>query len=161
MIATRSLLATWDAASVSTMPKGRICAQDGCGTRLSVYNRQPFCGLHSRGEEGPVPDGYMRCRICGDVLLWTTDFFHRTGDTLQTACKRCRNGRNRRRPSKALFLEEKHCPKCGRAKKLTEQYWYLTKSGAECGRWSSWCRVCTKDKNVAHSRAARRKEMVT
>jgi hypothetical protein len=25
---------------------GRVCASDGCGTQLSIYNRSPFCWVH-------------------------------------------------------------------------------------------------------------------
>ncbi len=26
---------------------GRVCAQRSCGTRLSIYNPDPYCALHS------------------------------------------------------------------------------------------------------------------
>ena len=26
--------------------KGRVCSEDGCGTRLSLYNPGKFCALH-------------------------------------------------------------------------------------------------------------------
>jgi hypothetical protein len=29
-----------------TYPDGRVCAQEGCGTRLSVYNRSSMCWQH-------------------------------------------------------------------------------------------------------------------
>jgi len=34
-------------------PAGRICAAEGCTTRLSVYNASPVCNCHHGGE--PVP----------------------------------------------------------------------------------------------------------
>ncbi len=40
-----------------THPAGRVCANDGCETRLSIYNRSTYCWAHapvrfpvSRGE---------------------------------------------------------------------------------------------------------------
>ena len=29
-----------------TYPGGRVCAQEGCTTQLSVYNRSPMCWQH-------------------------------------------------------------------------------------------------------------------
>jgi hypothetical protein len=29
-----------------TFPRGRVCAEDGCGTRLSIYNEGRFCSRH-------------------------------------------------------------------------------------------------------------------
>ncbi|MFL5796995.1 MAG: hypothetical protein ACJ77A_03560 [Actinomycetota bacterium] len=29
-----------------TYPGGRVCAQEGCNTKLSVYNRSPMCWQH-------------------------------------------------------------------------------------------------------------------
>lgn len=29
-----------------TYPRGRTCAKEGCGTRLSVYNSRPCCSVH-------------------------------------------------------------------------------------------------------------------
>ena len=28
---------------------GRLCAEAGCGTRLSIYNKTEYCSLHARG----------------------------------------------------------------------------------------------------------------
>lgn len=30
-----------------TWGANRVCAQDGCVTRLSIYNRQPYCFAHA------------------------------------------------------------------------------------------------------------------
>lgn len=30
-----------------TFPRGRVCAEDGCGTRLSIYNDGRFCSQHA------------------------------------------------------------------------------------------------------------------
>lgn len=35
---------------------GRVCAQDGCGTVLSVYNRSDRCALHSWEQVGTGVD---------------------------------------------------------------------------------------------------------
>jgi hypothetical protein len=29
-----------------TFPRGRVCAHDGCGTRLSIYNEGRYCSRH-------------------------------------------------------------------------------------------------------------------
>jgi hypothetical protein len=29
-----------------TFPDGRVCAEDGCATKLSIYNDGDFCYLH-------------------------------------------------------------------------------------------------------------------
>lgn len=31
-----------------TYPKGRVCAQPGCDTRLSMYNPEEYCALHEK-----------------------------------------------------------------------------------------------------------------
>jgi len=29
-----------------TFPEGRVCAEPGCDTKLSIYNESEFCSLH-------------------------------------------------------------------------------------------------------------------
>jgi hypothetical protein len=31
-----------------TYAVGRVCAEDGCSTRLSIYNESDYCSLHHR-----------------------------------------------------------------------------------------------------------------
>lgn len=31
-----------------TFPAGRICAEEDCTTRLSIYNENEYCSLHHR-----------------------------------------------------------------------------------------------------------------
>jgi len=31
-----------------TYPYGRTCSEDGCRTRLSIYNESEYCSLHHR-----------------------------------------------------------------------------------------------------------------
>ena len=40
---------------------GRVCAEPGCQTRLSVYNEQDFCALHA-----PMVVPRMRGKILDD-----------------------------------------------------------------------------------------------
>jgi hypothetical protein len=40
-----------------TYPEGRVCAEAGCETRLSVYNKSPLCWQHE-----PVRPYYERGR---------------------------------------------------------------------------------------------------
>jgi hypothetical protein len=44
-----------------TYPTGRVCAADGCGTKLSVYNRWTFCWQHEPVHEY-VPRGKRKRR---------------------------------------------------------------------------------------------------
>lgn len=56
-----------------TYGHGRVCAVDGCGTVLSIYNPAPFCAVHSRclglrdalgaGRDKPVRE--VRCAYEG------------------------------------------------------------------------------------------------
>jgi len=51
---------------------GRVCAVPGCGTRLSIYNSDPFCSIHAHisGRLGPAvvqpPDSQLgeRAKRC-------------------------------------------------------------------------------------------------
>jgi hypothetical protein len=144
MMGTSVLVPTWDRDPVRTSPRGRVCACDGCATRLSVYNPSPFCALHNGGEDAPAPAGYCRCRECGRVLPWTAEFFHRDGrkgsTPLHRACKDCRNHHNRTEKVRAPLPESKRCPHCGKTKKLTAQFWYGSPT-ATTG-FASWCKVC-------------------
>jgi hypothetical protein len=36
-------------------PAGRVCEHEGCGTRLSIYNRRPFCWQHDLPQPKPIP----------------------------------------------------------------------------------------------------------
>jgi len=35
-------------------PPGRICRNKGCGTVLSIYNRQNYCSVHAKDGYDPV-----------------------------------------------------------------------------------------------------------
>lgn len=35
-------------AQSRTYGTGRVCAEDGCSTRLSIYNESDYCSLHHR-----------------------------------------------------------------------------------------------------------------
>jgi hypothetical protein len=39
---------------VQVQRRGRLCAQEGCDTVLSVYNPVPFCSLHEHASQAPV-----------------------------------------------------------------------------------------------------------
>lgn len=47
---------------------GRVCAQDGCTTVLSVYNHSTFCFAHEPEETDEPADGYRACSRCRTVL---------------------------------------------------------------------------------------------
>jgi hypothetical protein len=40
---------------------GRVCAEDMCATRLSIYNGTMFCSLHARPGDGKV-NNVLRAR---------------------------------------------------------------------------------------------------
>jgi hypothetical protein len=44
-----------------TYPAGRVCAAEGCGTKLSVYNRWNYCWQHEPVHEY-VPRGKRKRR---------------------------------------------------------------------------------------------------
>jgi hypothetical protein len=60
---------------VKTYPAGRVCAHQGCDTRLSVYNEGDYCGAH-------VLDQPMRycgypvivCARCGEATITTKQY---------------------------------------------------------------------------------------
>jgi len=147
-----------------TMPRGRVCAESGCATRLSIYNPEPFCALHAGDDEAAIPETYCRCRNCGRVLPHTAAFFHRDRKAappgLRNLCKECRNGRNRdyQIQRDVVRKETKRCPHCGRARPLTLRWWYQQKWGAGVGRWSSWCIPCHRERHRQDARAARAKK---
>ena len=45
-----------------TYPKGRVCAEEGCTTILSVYNRSEFCWQHEPAEPNDPRDSGRRKR---------------------------------------------------------------------------------------------------
>ena len=34
---------------------------------------------------------YINCKVCGEELPHTSEYFHKNGDKLRTTCKKCRN----------------------------------------------------------------------
>lgn len=158
---------TWDAPVRRTLPPGRTCAHDGCGTRLSIYNPTPFCCLHGGLDRtGPVADGYQRCRVCCRILPATSDYFHRHGSKrgtgLYKACKDCRNLWKRDHAYVKPDAGTKTCRHCGRTKPLNADFWYPRQDHERCS-WSSRCRACAKRAARVRARAvaAKKREEVT
>lgn len=59
-------------ASVRSLPrankryeKGRVCAQPGCGTKLSIYSKWKYCWQHEPVHDY-VPRGKRKSRKAGD-----------------------------------------------------------------------------------------------
>lgn len=78
--------------------EGRVCHEDGCETRLSVYNPGRFCCLHEAGHMDVDREllifGGKVCSGCGHQWPASPDFFHRDdheADELSHWCKGCRN----------------------------------------------------------------------
>jgi hypothetical protein len=167
MIHVTLLTSAYEGRPARAMRAGRVCAREDCGTVLSVYNRQPFCGVHADDDDNVVPEGCCRCTKCGQVLEWTSEFFHRSPNggpaKLHRSCKECRNSRGAHDRDKAARERvppgSKHCPRCGKDKRLNLQWWYQNNSGAECGRWSSWCKQCITDRNHDAARDARQAKL--
>jgi len=136
-----------------TYGSGRVCAHEGCLTRLSTYNPTPFCSLHSDDVDSlTLPEGYRRCRECERILPATTDYFRRDShsrDGLQPRCKDCRNAYHRAATLVTPDPEEKRCPRCGKTKPLTRKWWYQRTDNR---RWSSYCITCTQDENRERAR---------
>lgn len=77
--------------------RGRICARQGCGTELSDYNPDAYCGLHTDDQYASLQhqcteEGLWVCPECGRELLpdlryWRADPGCKDG--LAAVCKRC------------------------------------------------------------------------
>ena len=82
---------------VETYGKGRVCARQGCGTVLNVYNPEAYCDLHSDDQYTSLQhecteEGLWVCPECGREILphlryWRTD--PRCKDGLAAVCKKC------------------------------------------------------------------------
>lgn len=68
-------------------PAGRVCAREGCVTRLTRYNKGDYCYAHKpytkprvRGvpsDHEPKPrrrSGPRRCRLCANRYRWWKEF---------------------------------------------------------------------------------------
>lgn len=74
---------------VETYGSDRACSHDGCTTRLSKYNPEDTCSVHTVVDEPLTAMTYYgitfcQCRRCGQVKE-TRDF--PSGDTTCTACR--------------------------------------------------------------------------
>ena len=82
---------------VKTYGEGRICAHRGCGTILSKYNPNDYCGLHIDEQWSSLchectPEGMWVCPRCGKEYSpyfrhWRAD--PKAKDGFSAVCKRC------------------------------------------------------------------------
>ena len=113
---------------VPTYPPGRVCASEGCGTRLSVYNSGRFCCLH----EGPDEYGGAPVRICiacHEPKPLTEEFWYCDRDRRdgwKHTCRQCliereraRRATRRGRPPSAAVK----CRQCGQVKPRDGEHW--------------------------------------
>lgn len=140
---------------------GRVCAQDGCTTVLSVYNHSAFCFAHQPDPDGHLiadcPPGHMVCLICGEAKPATIEFFYhesRRGG-LRAWCRECAKEYNRR---KKAGQEQRRpafriCQTCKQALPLNELY-FVTAPDMRWG-FGNACRDCSAR---AHARARDRGE---
>lgn len=64
----RKLLSTSDdMLKTRTYGIGRICAVEGCGTRLSAYNPSSVCALHSGAWQDEFPHGTRRASLREEI----------------------------------------------------------------------------------------------
>jgi len=96
-------------AIYSFFPGERVCAHEGCGTKLSAYNPTPYCSLHSRPENLPQEwflDEWQRdeprnegpdkfCPDCEEVKPLDSAHFYLHNGYWDGICKPCRNKRRR------------------------------------------------------------------
>jgi hypothetical protein len=54
-------LIAMDGRPVSSSASGRVCAEDACATRLSIYNHTTFCSIHGR-PTGPKVNNVLWAR---------------------------------------------------------------------------------------------------
>jgi len=103
------MTATFDVAPQQTYPANRYCVEDGCFTRLSIYNRGRHCFLHDPepslveirknlklGWDIPQRDPLTEkpCTKCGVVFPLTTEFWYRSSNGhgvqgFKSQCKGC------------------------------------------------------------------------
>lgn len=81
-----------DMLKTKTYGIGRICAVDGCGTRLSAYNPSTVCALHSGSwEDDYVHDGRRTARRDEITRRCAFDGCGREFTTTNPAKKYCRD----------------------------------------------------------------------
>jgi hypothetical protein len=146
MNATRTLTAP--RAPLPRAPRGRVCAHEGCTTRLTTYNLSDFCYLHDQSEEMASS---RRCTACGEAFPLTAEYWHhdeQKADGFNNRCKTCRNAAQKR--TMARYQGRRVCPVCKRRKLLTRKNFVRHRHGD----WSLVCRSC-EDAAEAEREAAK------
>ncbi len=152
------------AAPVATSPAGRICAEPGCHTRLSIYNHGPYCVLHEpepriavnrmrhrKPKRKPVAPGATKvCTLCHEEKPASLLYFppHPQGKYgLHSRCRPCHSHVSRAAARKRINPPKydgtgKTCCHCGATKPRTPEYW---KSDSHCrdGIYTV-CRSCIR-----------------
>jgi hypothetical protein len=89
---------------VRSYQSGRVCADPGCDTILSIYNPSKYCSMHAQLAAGgrrrgsPRPIREVACEQCGTVF--------ETGNQARKYCSdRCRMAAFARRKRAALRAE--------------------------------------------------------
>lgn len=125
---------------------GRQCAWPGCRVTLSRYNPDKVCSAHTpkpRAEVYEAKEQLKVCTRCAEAKPATAEYFHHRYRVLASICKTCVNSQHkeRRRLKKERTPEGyKRCPRCGKDKPRTAQYWRTAKSSHD--GFSPYCDDC-------------------
>ncbi len=108
------------AERVRTYVAGRVCADEGCQTVLSIYNPTRFCGLHAAPDRTSARRKPLRplrrceCEHCGAEFETTNPVRKYCSDRCRMAAfafrQRTVEGGRRRRPPDARRQEEMLLP---------------------------------------------------
>lgn len=93
--------------SVTVYERGRVCAESGCSTMLSVYNPSPYCAAHAalaaprpriHQSHGPLSERCCANEACNEVFV--------SGNPKRLyCCQRCRMVAFQRRRARATARE--------------------------------------------------------
>lgn len=101
-------------------------------------------------------DKEKACSQCGKIYPATTEYWHKKGKGLKSACKTCRNKNNKDYRNRTK-LSSRTCKVCGKTKPLTNEYWPYHNISKSQYRYV--CRKCSKGRMDAAISALRRRQI--
>jgi len=125
---------------------GRQCAWPGCRVSLSRYNPDKVCSIHRPKPKVEVYEAKEQLKVCNrckEAKPATAEYFHHRYRVLTSICKTCVNTQHkeRRRLMKERTPEGyKRCPRCGKDKPRTLEYYRAAKSSHD--GFSPYCDEC-------------------
>lgn len=125
-------LTTTGSSGVRRYPAGRVCAHDGCTTRLSRYNPSKYCALHAAEHAEPAQKRPQRhipkarnkhefaCVRCGHIFPLTEEYFPRSASRTSGFHPECHGCHRERRYDRETPRSK--CPSCGRSRQRTTKF---------------------------------------